>query len=335
MAEITEAKVYEALGLGAKAQEPAAPATTQDTSSGTAPGSAGEGAKAQEPANPAEHGTDNSQSTQTDPTAVRADPEVPEQNAAEGAEGVQAQTIEQRRANAARRREQEQQAAINTAVNEALAKAKQENDANMQTFFAQLGLKNSQTGEAITNIDQFNAWQESVNKANREKALREGKFTPDMLDEMTANHPAVKQAAAMVQQNEQAQKAQHDAQFRAEVDRQLAEIGKLDPTIKEVKDLLSMPDSKEFMDIVNRTNCTYLEAFKLLRMDKVDASKTEAARQQALNMARSKEHMVPAGNPVGTGAVAVPDSQMQMYRLFNPNATAEQIQQHYNKQLKK
>lgn len=333
MAGITEAKVYEALGLGAHVQEVAEPAISQTPQVDTdTAGTAGEGVQVQESADPVTVETNPAPDTQTETTAVSADPEDPDNSADNGAgAGKQAQTAEERRANAARRREQERQAAIDAAVQ----KEREKHDAEMQRFFSSAGLKNSFTGEPITSIEGFNAWKEQMAQNNREKAMQGGKMTPEILDEIISAHPVVKQAAQMVEQAQQQQQAQQEATFRADVERQLAEIAKLDPTIQSVEDLVKMPDAKEFSDIINRTRCNYLEAFKLLRMDKLNASQAEAARQQAINNVRGKEHLQPTGNARGNGAISVPDAVKRMYRLVNPTATDAEIQKHYNKQFKK
>lgn len=343
MAGITEAKVYEALGLGAKAQEvatPADPASVVDT----AADDTGTGAQVQEVADPASAvETDPAPGTQTEVTAATADPEDPESNAETGAgAGQNTQTAEERRANAARRREQERQAAIDEAVRVALAGETERREAAFNEFFATAGLQNTITGEPITNMDQYRAWQAQYRNARLESELQAGKLTKETLDQLIAEHPSVKRAEQVADAEKASQehpdsgsKPVVDAVFMASVDQQIAEISKLDPTIQSPADLLQMPDAREFRDIINRTRCSFLEAFKLLRMDKITASQVGAARQQALNNNRGKDHLQPTGNSRGSGAASVPDAEMKMYRLFNPDATEAQIQQHFNKHLKK
>ena len=116
MAEFTEQQVYEALGLGEQAQEPAEPVTAQTSEP--------EGEQVQEPAEPAEDAKQPAEGTRTEPTAAADAPDDPEDDAAAGTqEGKQPLTPEQRRENAAKRRQQElprQQEAINQAVQAAV-----------------------------------------------------------------------------------------------------------------------------------------------------------------------------------------------------------------------
>ena len=136
MAELTEARIYEALGLdipeGAQVQEPAEPAaqTSQAVSE--------EGAQAQEPAEPASEPADNAQdgADTPEPGAASADDSNTGDNSDPGKKPL---TPQQRRENAARRRQQENQAAIDQAVRQALAQERANQADAMKGFFARAG----------------------------------------------------------------------------------------------------------------------------------------------------------------------------------------------------
>ena len=66
----------------------------------------------------------------------------------------------------------------------------------------------------------------------------------------------------------------------------------------------------------------------------VIAVPAEAARQQAMNNARGKDHLTGTGTPQGTGAATVPPDEMQAFKLFNPTATEAEITAWYNKHKK-
>lgn len=117
------------------------------------------------------------------------------------------------------------------------------------------------------------------------------------------------------------------------MDAELAEIHKLDPAINTVEDLLSMPDAKAFYDLVRKGN-SFLDAYRLANFDRLQAARAEAARQQAMNNARGKDHLTGTGTPQGTGAATVPPDEMQAFKLFNPTATEAEITAWYNKHKK-
>lgn len=327
--ELTEAKVYEAFGLeapGAKAQEPAEPVTASEADAA--------GANEQEAAEPAtdttgETDTDNSEDAQAQPD-----------NAADAA--GEAMSAEDRRKNASRRRAQqeaEQRARIDEAVNKAVADAKAEFAKEQEAFFRSAGLKNTFTGEAITNIQQFNDWNEKFKAEKLQRELASGKLTAESLTGLIEGTEAFKKVRAAAEKlNEPspaqiAEAAAEQERAKQRIDAEIAEIGKLDPSIKGVADLLSMEGAEEFKEKVNK-GYSFLDAFRLVAEPRLAKARAEAAKQQAINNARSKNHMTTAVKQAGAGMEAVPESMMRLYKQLNPGATEAQITEHWNKSRK-
>jgi len=328
MPDFTEAQVFEALGLGEKAQEAAAPAPeTSGESEQTT------GAKEQEAAAPAGEDTTPATETTEETTAAESgqEPETPAGETEEPAAGADkaAQTMEERREHAAQRRQRETQAAIDAAVQEALKAERDRSQAEMDAFFAQANLKNTITGEAITNMQQFQEWRSAFDAAKLQRDLKAGKLTPESLQKAIDQTPAMQKVQQMVAQQDEARRQQDMAAAQAKVDAELKEIQKLDPTIKEVKDLLTQPYSKQFYEYVKKGN-SFLDAFYLANRERLEKATAEAARQQAMNNARSKDHLSPTAAR-GGGAASVPAEELAMYREFMPGATDAEIQAHYNK----
>lgn len=328
MSQITEAKLYEAFGLGEKAQAVAEPATPAEPQAAEP----AEGAQEQEPAEPAavEAGTPN---VNAEPNAVSGAPEDPANHAAEGMENpTKTQTPEERRANAARRRQQEQQAAVDSAVAAERQQAEQRQADVLKEVFAKAGLVNTVTGKPITTLDEFNTWNQEFAQIKLEQDLKEGRLSKEALEQLISNHPAVKQAEAAVSQLNRVQEEQQQAEAKARIDSQLAEIGKLNPQIKELGDILQMPTAEQFRENVNK-GMNFLDAYKLANMDAIAEGKAQRAIQAAQSNNRGKEHLVATGNSRGSGAASVPPDQMRLYRMMNPKATDAQIQAHFNQYL--
>lgn len=330
---ITEEKLYEAFGLeppaaepapdGANEQEPAAPVTEP----------AVEGANGQEPAEPAE-GT---------PEPEGADAEGAEDHHAQEPEepGKQPMSTEERRANAARRREEERRAMTEKAVNDALNAERQKHAEDMKAFFTQMGIRNSETGEPITSMEEFWNWKRGFDSQQLDKDLKSGKASAEQISQLIASHPMVQQAQQIVQQNQaqqqetqRQQREQQEAAERERIDSDMAEIGKLNPGIKSAADLLAMPKYETFKGYVGK-GMGLLDAYKLTHMEELTEAKASAAAQQVRNNQRGKEHLTPTAAARGSGAQAVPANVMAMYRAFNPKASEAEIQAHYNKQLRK
>ena len=349
MPDFTEAKLYAALGLnapeaaGAKEQEPAAPAAdpAQD------PASPITGANYQGVADPEPSGNAGT----SEPAAE------PAQDPAPSDPTPAVQSAEERRANAARRRQEEQQAAIDAAVAAARQEERQKADQALENLFTQAGMRNTFTGGPIKTLADFNAWQTRFRNEQLQSQLAKGELTVDGLNALVDDHPVVKQAKAVLaatqpegnagpasaavaappataqstapQQPSAAQQAADDARIQAEI----AQISKLDPSIRNIGDILNSSTGKEFYANVQK-GYSFLDAFRLANFERLTASKAEAARQQAVINDRGKGHMTGASTSRGAGSLSVPSADMAMFRIFNPNATEADIQAYYNKFIK-
>ena len=332
MPDMSEASIYEALGVtpqseGGKEQATAEPAAAEPT----APTE--EGGKAQEAAAPA---SDGEAKTGNDPSSVTPQSGATPSPEGEGRNG-DGLTDEQRRENAARRRREEQQ----QAVNEALAQERERTKGEWKAFFAQANLKNTLTGKPITSKEEFDEWHAAFEAAKLERDLKAGKLTPEGLEQairkVTGASPSPAPAGApspaeggkgaegAAQQN-----AQDMAAAKARIDAEIQEIHKMDPTINAPADLLKMPNAKEFYEYVRRGN-TFLDAYYLVNRKKLEAQTAEAAKQQTMNAARSKDHLNATGTSRGGGASSVPTEEMELFHLMNPDASEAEIQAYYNK----
>jgi len=335
--ELTESKLYEAFGVqpeepkiagaSAEAPEPAnagaisrgdqspleSPPALRGGKADTAP--TGGGAKEQESAEPAEAGEEPSDGVQPK--------EEPDGKGAE-------MSPEQRKEAAAARRRAEQQAAIDEAVQKALQEEKDRAKGEMAAFFKKANLKNTITGAPITSMEEFNAWEKAFSANRLQQDLKAGKLTPEALEQAISENPAVKQAQELIRKQEEAARAAEETAAKARVDAELLEIQKLDPTVRSLEDLLHMPTAKEFYALVQKGN-SFLDAFRLANYDRLTAAAAEAAKQQAQNLTRSKEHLTPTGGARGGGAVSVPADELRLFREMNPGASEAEIQAYYNK----
>ena len=315
----TEQQVYEALGLGEKVQEPAKPAE-------------------QGMEQPAEKPAEAEQVTEvpTEPEAQAGGEQKPAEKQEEGAQ-QQVMPPEKRRENAARRRQEEQRIAIriaiDRAVQEAIQQEREKTSAEMQEFFSKAGLKNTVTGQPITNMEEFRAWNEQFSRAKLERELKEGKLTPEGLETAIGSHPAIKQAQQLAADRKAQEQAQKADEIKARIDAEVAEIHKLDASINSLEDLLRAPYGQELYAMTQR-GYSIKDAHFLLNHERLEQAKLEAARQQAMAGVRNKDHLTGTGTPRGGGAISVPSSDLAMFRQFNPGASDAQIQDYYNKYMK-
>ena len=336
MAGFEESDLYAAFGLEQPAggNEPGAaePGAQEGQAQGTEPGTG----EAQEPAQTQEQDPSRDQGNGGAQGGAGGAGDVSGASQAEGGqEGEPAQQTKQQRAeNAARRRREEQQAAIDAAVKMAVEDERARTKGQMDAFFAKAGMKNTVTGKPITTLEEFDAWRADYDAAKLQKDLKAGKLTPEALRSAVEQTPAIQALKKQQEQQAAADEQRRQAEAQARVNAELAEIHKLDPTINTVEDLLSMPGAKAFYDLVRKGN-SFLDAYRLANFDRLTTARAEAARQQALNNARGKDHLTGTGTPQGTGAATVPPDVKAEYLAFNPDATDAEIQKHYNRYMEK
>lgn len=309
-ADINYNELFGLTETGAEVTEPAEPSEEAEA----------EGAKAGEVAVPSE---ENAQEPGADEAAG-------EENQS-GNDGAQPPEDRARFAAARRKAEAERDAAVAQARREEQDKY----EGALKEFFAKAGLKNTLTGEPITNMEQFNAWNQQFNDAKLQRDLKAGKLTPEGLSTAIGNHPVVKQAQQVIQQNQQAQKAAREQQARITIDNQVKEISKLDPDITDLESLVKSEGYDQVYALVQK-GYALDHAYKLVNFDRLNQRSMAAARQQAMNSAAGKGHMTKTpARGAAPEYVKVPDDVMAQYKLLMPDASDAEIRAHYAKSIKK
>lgn len=188
-----------------------------------------------------------------------------------------------------RRAEQEAKQHARRQIAEALAAR----DAEFARRFA--GFANPVTGKPIQNEkDYFEALDAQKELAIRQRIAQTGRVEPSDLEALVN-----KRVSDAMEVREAQMRADIEHQrIRAEGDRQLneqiTELSKLDPSIKSFEDLLSMENFPEF-DALVRKGADLVSAYKAVNYDKAKANTAKAATQAAINSARGKSHLAPVG----------------------------------------
>lgn len=322
MPDISTASIYEALGVTPPGEGGNEQAAAEPAAQGT---QSEEGGNEQGVAAPASESGGK-------PTAEEgnAGPEKAGAGSTEGTEPATGSLSEdERRENAAKRRREEQQQAIN----EALEQERERSKGEWASFFAKANLKNTLTGQPITTREEFNSWHEAYSAKKLERDLKAGKLTQEGLNAAISENPTIKKLQENMEREAETAKRNSAAEARARIDAELKEIHELDPSINTTADLLKMPNAKEFYEYVRKGN-SFVDAFYLVNRKKMAEQTAEAAKQQAMNAARSKDHLNATGNSRGAGGSSIPAEEMEIYKLLNPDATNEEIQAYHNKRRK-
>ena len=311
---MNEERIYEALGL----TPPLPPAEP------TAQPPAAEPPAAEPPAEPAPQ----------PPAAEPPADEPPAEPAAAQPPDSAAQTEAQNREAAARRRANEaRQAAIDQAVAEALKQERDRQAAEQKEFFERAGIKNTVSGQPITNMKEFDEWQAEFQAQKLSRELKAGQLTPETFNAAVAANPAVRAAAQAQKRAAEAEamkeSAAKAAKARELMEADLAEIRKLDPAVNSLEDFFALDRAEELKTAISRGQ-TLLSAYRNTYFDRLVAAAAEQARTQALSSQRGREHLGTV-TPQGGGTVSVPPDEMRIFRAVNPQASEADIAKYYNK----
>ena len=121
-----------------------------------------------------------------------------------------------------------------------------------------------------------------------------------------------------------------------QIQRDVEEISKLDPSIKSVEDLANSPYRDELVAYCQQHNATLTDAYKVLQFSNLLSNNNDAARQQAINQMRGKSHLPSQTQGVETGNdddVEVPAEIMGRWK--SEGKTEKQIRELYKSVAKK
>ena len=287
---------------GAEETEIAAPSEETGTTTATA-----QGAEEQEAAAPAVEGEE--------------DPEQPQTEAQE-----QEPTTDRDAQFAAARRKAEAER------DAAIARAKEDAQRQVDEFFKNSGLMNPYTGQPITTRAEYEAYRECFEADQKAKLMEKAGITQEEFQAFVQGLPEVRAARQAKAEAEAAARQAREQEAKARVDEQLRQIQAIDPTVKELGDLAKLDTYPKLYDMVKR-GYSILDAYRLANYDTLTQRAAEASRKAAINSVQSKQHLK-ATESRGGGAIPVPDSVLEEYRVLNPGATKEEIQKHYQSYMK-
>lgn len=181
------------------------------------------------------------------------------------------------------------------------------------------------SGNPITNLAQWNANRAAGEKQRRAELISRYGLSEEDYDAIIAASPEI---AAARRESESARKQQSER----ELQRQMEALGAVAPEIKTVEDLRKMDTFDQFYNLVSH-GADFVTAYKAANVDKLIARRDEAAKQSALNTARSKEHLGKTTSR-GGGSVPVPADILAQYRALGIELSEAEITRHYNGYLK-
>ena len=234
-----------------------------------------------------------------------------------------------------RKAEAERDAAIAKAREEARAEAKKIIDDTI----AGMKIKNPDTGLYISTKEEYDAVLQKQTNEKIDKSLKKAGLDADIINQVIANHPLVKNAQKLTEEAERARAAAQKAKIDAQSEKamtiakqQIEEISKYDPGIKTLEDLQHMPDYDKFYDLVKKGN-SLIGAFWALRGQQILAGRQDGAAKQAAINAVSKSHLVKSSTS-GEGSPTVTNADFERFRIMFPSMSKKEITQLANQYAK-
>lgn len=302
--EMTEESWRSALGLSSTGE--AATPTQTDTA----------GETVQETAEPAAPETEPTQSETAAGEESQAD------------EPKQPQSREENARQAKLRREREEQARIDAAVEEARKKfAEQLKAARLPDP--------TRRGEYLETMDDLDAIGKARAMKNAAKALNEsGELSAEQLTDLMAHTETGRAMLDMLSEAEAAQAEAEAAKVQQIRTQGINQIGQIDKSIKRFEDLQASPEYEAFKTLVTENRLSWKQAWQLAAGERLAKQQSAAERQRTLNNLTGKAHMGQDGGHGGEG-IDLPASVEAQYRAFDPAITHEQALRKYADYLRR
>lgn len=217
----------------------------------------------------------------------------------------------------------EQPVDVNAIAAAARRKAEAEMKARDAEYARRFGnLVNPKTGEPIRSERDYLAALDAQEEMKAKEQLKQSGVDPNLLDNLIANNPAVRQAQAVMAQ---AQQQATIGQINADV----AELGRLDPSIVSLE---TVPPDVIRMSMERQMSL--VDAYKIVNFGQVNSSQQAAIQQAAINQAKGKSHLNPVnGVAVQDNSVDIPQSELARWKAYFPEKSAEELKKLYNDTL--
>ena len=264
--------------------------------------------------------TEGAKESEAAETTVEGETEVDTEEAPE-------QKAEERSKYAAARRKAE--AEKKAEIDRIRADAQKEIDSAISS----LGITDPRTGKRVSNKAEYDTYMKQRSEEQKSRIVEESGVSNEEFEEFISNLPEVREAREQIAKAKEAETKARDEQARIHIEEEIKAIGKYDPTIKSIDDLLKLDTYDAVYEKVQK-GYSLSDAYVLANHDKIVQDTVNKTKQAVINSANGKNHMTPTTHR-GEGAVSVPSDVKEAYRMFNPDATDAEIARHYNKYLNK
>ncbi len=195
------------------------------------------------------------------------------------------------------------------------------------------GYTNPVTGKPIQSAADYAEAFAAQQKQQQEQKLKDAGIDPELINKTVQQEvqssPVMQQAQAVLlkQQQEEANRM---------IEEDVRNIGAIDPTVSSIEDLQAQDN---FADVVNYCNAhpgaRLSDAYKIINFERLTNVQKQAAKQAAINQAKSKTHLNKASGLNGASeGDDIPSAEFDKWREWFPEKSAKELRALYNKSKK-
>ena len=185
--------------------------------------------------------------------------------------------------------------------------------------------KNPETGEPIKSAKDYFEAIAAQERVATKKTLADKGIDPSIIEKAVNNSPALQAANRIIEE-------QRRKDVEIYLTDQVKAVSKIDPSIKSVEDIEKSDRYPEILKYVNENRLSIVDAYKLVYADRLTQSKTEAIKQQAINNAKSQQHLKSTdGGATTDGLVPIPEKDLAQWQQFYPEKSSKELRELYNK----
>lgn len=215
----------------------------------------------------------------------------------------------------------ETNAAFAAARRKAEAEAAQRIEAakrEMEDTIKALGLK-LPDGRTVSNQAELREYQTAAQQQKFEAATRRAGLTDDEMKELINQHPDVIEAKEAKAQLEKEREKEQQLALKAQLDKDIAEITKINPSIKTFEDIRKLDKYPGIYERVKRGD-SVSDAYYLEYREEITNAQVRSAEQQYRSSVSSKSHQIRSDRGAATGREPTRD-EMEMMRQMIPGKT--------------
>ena len=187
------------------------------------------------------------------------------------------------------------------------------------------GLVNPETGKPITNAEEYFEALAAQERATIREQMTNAGVDASLLEKVIEANPAVQEAKRALQEINSERSEQ---QLKSDMEAIVA----MDPTLSSVADVDNAPGIQDALEYAIHHNVNLADAYKIVNFDRLSSARVDAAKQSAINQAKSKSHMKTAdGSSYVDKQKEIPESEMSIWKRAFPNKSDKELKALYNK----